>query len=54
MEKRIILILRGEIIAIFKSDEEKISNYVCENYSDLNLKYEDLSEIEIKTIYVEI
>lgn len=54
LEKRTALILRGEIIAIFKSEEDDIVNYVFNNYMDLGLSYEDVSRLKHKTIYVEL
>ena len=50
VEKRTALILRGKIIAIFKSEED----YVYENYMYIGLSYEDVSDLEFRTIYVEL
>ena len=54
VEKRTALILRGNIIAIFKSAEITIVDYVYENYQFLGLSYEDISELKFRTIYVEL
>lgn len=54
MEKRRALILRGKIIAIFKSEEDAIVKYVYNNYMYIGLSYEDISELEFRTIYVEL
>ena len=53
-EKRTALILRGKIIAIFKSEEDDIVDYVYDKYMYIGLTYEDLSELEFRTIYVEL
>ena len=54
VEKRTALILRGNIIAIFKSEEDDIVDYVYDNYMYIGLSYDDVSELEFRTIYVEI
>lgn len=54
IEKRTALILKGDIIAIFKSEEDDVVDYVHENYMYIGLYYEDISELEFRTIYVEI
>ena len=54
IEKRTALILRGKIIAIFKSEEDRVADYVYENFMDLGLTYRDISELELRTIYVEL
>lgn len=54
VEKRTALILRGNIIAIFKSEEIDIADYVYDNYMYIGLTYDDVSELEFRTIYVEI
>ena len=54
VEKRTALILRGKIIAIFKSEEDDIVDYVYENYMYIGLSYEDVSDLEYRTIYVEL
>ena len=54
VEKRTALILRGKIIAIFKSEEDDVVDYVYENYMYIGLSYEDVSDLEFRTIYVEL
>lgn len=54
VEKRTALILRGKIIAIFKSEEDDIVDYVYDNYMYIGLSYEDVSDLEFRTIYVEL
>lgn len=54
VEKRTVLILRGKIIAIFKSEEIDIADYVYDNYMYIGLTYDDVSELEFRTIYVEL
>ena len=54
IEKRTALILKGDIIAIFKSEEDDIVDYVYENYMYIGLSYEDVSDLEFRTIYVEL
>ena len=57
VEKRTALILRGKIIAIFKSEEseeDRVADYVYKNFMDLGLTYRDISELELRTIYVEL
>jgi len=54
VEKRTALILRGNIIAIFKSAEITIVDYVYGNYMYIGLTYDDISELEFRTIYVEL
>ena len=54
MEKRTALILRDKIIAIFKSNEKDVAEYVCENYADIGLSYTDICDLEFRTIYVEL
>ena len=54
IEKRTALILKGDIIAIFKSEEDDIVDYVYENYMYIGLSYEDVSDLEYRTIYVEL
>lgn len=54
VEKRTALILRGKLIAIFKSEEDCVADYVYDNYMYIGLSYEDLSELEFRTIYVEL
>lgn len=54
LEKRTALILKGKIIAIFKSEEDRIVDYVHNNYMYIGLSYEDVSDLEFRTIYVEL
>ena len=54
VEKRTAVILRGKIIAIFKSEEDDIVDYVYDNYLYIGLSYEDVSDLEFRTIYVEL
>ena len=54
IEKRTAVILRGKIIAIFKSEEDDIVDYVYDNYLYIGLSYEDVSDLEFRTIYVEL
>ena len=54
IEKRTAVVLRGEIIAIFKSEEDDVVDYVYDNYMYLGLYYEDVSVLEYRTIYIEI
>ena len=54
IEKRTALILKGDIIAIFKSEEDDVVDYVYENYMYIGLSYEDVSDLEFRTIYVEL
>ena len=54
IEKRTALILKGDIIAIFKSEEDDVVDYVYENYMYIGLSYEDVSDLEYRTIYVEL
>lgn len=54
IEKRTAVILRGKIIAIFKSEEDDIVDYVYDNYIYIGLSYEDVSDLEFRTIYVEL
>lgn len=54
MEKRTVLILRNKIIAIFKSNEKDIADYVYANYADIGLSYTDICDLEFRTIYVEL
>ena len=54
IEKRTAVVLRGKIIAIFKSEEDDVVDYVYENYMYIGLSYEDVSDLEYRTIYVEI
>ena len=54
IEKRTALVLRGKIIAIFKSEEIDVADYVYDNYLSIGLYYEDISELEFRTIYVEL
>ena len=54
IEKRTALVLRGKIIAIFKSEEDDVVDYVYENYMYIGLSYEDVSDLEYRTIYVEL
>lgn len=54
VEKRTALILRDKIIGIFKSEENDIADYVYENYMYIGLSYKDISDLEFRTIYVEI
>ena len=54
MEKRTAVVLRGKIIAIFKSEEDDVVDYVYENYMYIGLSYEDVSDLEYRTIYVEL
>lgn len=54
VEKRTAVVLNGEIIAIFKSEEDDVVDYVYDNYLYVGLTYEDVSELEFRTIYVEI
>ena len=54
IEKRTAVILKGDIIAIFKSEEDDVVDYVYENYMSVGLYYEDISKLEFRTIYVEI
>ena len=54
IEKRTALILKGDIIAIFKSEEDDAVDYVYENYMYIGLSYEDVSDLEFRTIYVEL
>ena len=54
IEKRTAVVLRGKIIAIFKSEEDDIVDYVYENYMYIGLSYEDVSDLEYRTIYVEL
>ena len=54
IEKRTAVVLRGKIIAIFKSEEDDVVDYVYENYMYIGLSYEDVSDLEYRTIYVEL
>ena len=54
IEKRTAVVLRGKIIAIFKSEEDDVVDYVYENYMYIGLSYEDVSDLEFRTIYVEV
>ena len=54
IEKRTASILKGDIIAIFKSEEDDVVDYVYENYMYIGLSYEDVSDLEYRTIYVEL
>ena len=54
IEKRTALILKGDIIAIFKSEEDDVVDYIYENYMYIGLSYEDVSDLEFRTIYVEL
>lgn len=54
IEKRTAVVLRGKIIAIFKSEEDDVVDYVYENYMYIGLSYEDVSDLEFRTIYVEL
>ena len=54
IEKRTALILKGKIIAIFKSEEDDVVDYFYENYMYIGLSYEDVSDLEFRTIYVEL
>ena len=54
IEKRTALILKGDIIALFKSEEDDVVDYVYENYMYIGLSYEDVSDLEYRTIYVEL
>ena len=54
VEKRTAVVLRGDIIAIFKSEEDDVINYVYKNYLSIGLDYEDVSIVEFRTIYVEL
>lgn len=53
VEKRTAVILRGKIIAIFKSADD-IVKYVYDNYMYMGLSYEDIPELDFNTIYVEL
>ena len=46
IEKRTAVVLRGNIIAIFKSEEDDVVDYVYENYMYIGLSYEDVSDLE--------
>ena len=54
VEKRTALILKGKIIAIFKSEEIDIADYVYDNYMYIGLSYDDVSMLEFRTIYIEL
>ena len=54
IEKRTVVVLRGDIIAIFKSEEDDVVDYVYDNYLSIGLNYEDVSKLVFRTIYVEI
>ena len=54
IEKRTAVVLKGDIIAIFKSEEDDIVDYVYDNYMYIGLSYEDVSDLEFRTIYVEL
>lgn len=54
VEKRTAVVLRGDIIAIFKSEEDDVVDYVYKNYLSIGLYYEDVSKVEFRTIYVEL
>ena len=54
IEKRTAVVLRGKIIAIFKPEEDDVVDYVYENYLYIGLSYEDVSDLEFRTIYVEL
>ena len=53
VEKRTAVILRGKIIAIFKSSDD-IIEYIYNNYKYIGLSYEDVSDLDFSTIYVEL
>ena len=53
VEKRTAVILRGKIIAIFKSADDIVA-YLYDNYMYMGLSSEDISELDFSTIYVEI
>ena len=53
IEKRTAVILKGKIIAIFKSADD-IVKYLYDNYMYMGLSYEDIPELDFSTIYVEL
>lgn len=54
IEKRTAVVLKDNIIAIFKSEEDDVVDYIYDNYLSLGLYYDDISMLEFRTIYVEI